>query len=188
MMGIMWVDPWIKNEILHYIFCEHFLNIQLAVCFQLRSQPNYKKCNMFHCSFSVVYRQQTEWNKIFTMWDSMCCNLNWGLFLSAALVITLKRDGNPSCFMLNAVNGAVTEKIGTIVLTKCWIERHTILSLNSILRHRRSGVTWHLGQIKCLQNMTHIPPVNYYDNLSHNSSNTKIQQSQSHLIDCNISE
>lgn len=118
----------------------------------------------------------------YSPWDRMCRNLKWGLFLSIAL-ITLKREGNPSCFMLNGVNSAVTARIGTIVLTKSSIECHTLLSSNSTLQYQRSGVTWHQTPSKGLQNIPDISWVNYYDNLSNNSSNTKIQQqSLSHLL------
>lgn len=122
-----------------------------------------RKCNMFHHSYSVVYLLQTEWNKIFTMWDSMCCNLKWGLFRSTVL-ITLKTDGNPSCFMLEVELTALWQRIlvllfGITVLTKSWIECYAILSLNSTLKHQISGVIRHPRPIKCLQNMTDIAQV-----------------------------
>ena len=58
--------------------------------FSTRAPTKLQECNMFHCCHSIVYLLQTEWNKIFTMWDSMWCNLKWGLFLPTAL-ITLMR-------------------------------------------------------------------------------------------------
>lgn len=47
-------------------------------------QPTYKKPNMFFCSYSVVYLLQTEWNQIFTMWHTVCCNLKWRRLLCSA--------------------------------------------------------------------------------------------------------
>lgn len=109
-----------KNETFYYFFCELCFNIHPAVCFQLMSQPNYKKCNMFRSSSIVVYLLGTEWNKIFTMWDGTGCDLKW-LLLSTEL-ITLMREGNPSRFM-------VGEELKTELTVMCVREREDWVDL-----------------------------------------------------------
>lgn len=140
------VHPWIQNEMFHYFFCEHCLNINWQCIFN--SCPNQITRNVICSTGARVLFTCYKQNEIKYSPCETVCAVIWNEDFLCTGLITLKRDGNLSCFIYGSgvkdgSNNAVTEKIGTIVLTKSSIECGTILSSNSTLQHERSDVIWH---------------------------------------------